>query len=85
MSSDVLALTSSANTVSRAMMTVPILVFHDIVDVILVIGSETESAEFTLTFVVNALLLLLIYIKALVQVGEKSLKVRGELLLTVRI
>ena len=67
------------------MMTVPILVFHDIVDVILVIGSETESAEFTLTFVVNALLLLLIYIKALVQVGEKSLKVRGELLLTVRI
>lgn len=67
------------------MMTVPILVFHDIVDVILVIGSETESAEFTLTFVVNALLLLLIYIKALVQVGEKSLKFRGELLLTVRI
>lgn len=48
------------------MVTVPVLIFHDIVDVILVIGSETESAEFTLALVVDALLILAILIKTLV-------------------
>jgi|TARA_B110000305_G_C19440471_1_gene641526 hypothetical protein len=55
------------------MMTVPVLVFHDVVDIVLVIGSKTESAELTLAFVVDALLLLLSNVETLVQVGEKSL------------
>ena len=55
------------------MMTVPVLVFHDVVDIVLVIGSETESAELTLALVVDALLLLLSYVETLVQVGEKNL------------
>jgi hypothetical protein len=73
LSRDVLALTSSAYAVSCAMMTVPVLVFHDVVDIVLVIGSKTESAELTLAFVVDALLLLLSNVETLVQVGEKSL------------
>ena len=48
------------------MMTVPVLVFHDIVDVVLVVGSETESAELPFAIVVNALLMLLVYVEALV-------------------
>ena len=67
------------------MMAVPVLVFHDVVDIVLVIGSKTEGAELTLAFVVDALLLLLSNVETLVQVGEKSLKFRSELLLTVRI
>ena len=63
MSRDVLALTSSAYAVSCAMMAVPVLVFHDVVDIVLVIGSKTEGAE--LTFLSN--------VETLVQVGEKSL------------
>lgn len=73
MSRDVLALTSGAYTVTCAMMTVPVLVFHDVVDIVLVIGSEAESAELTLALVVDALLLLLSYVETLVQVGEKNL------------
>lgn len=67
------------------MVAVPILVFHDIVDVVLIIGSETESAELTLALVVDALLLLLTHVQALIEVGEKSLKVSSELLLAVRV
>jgi hypothetical protein len=38
-------------------MAMPVLVFEDIVDIVLVISSQTESAELPLAFVVNALVL----------------------------
>ena len=57
------------------MMAVPVLIFHDVVDIVLVIGPETEGAEFALAFVVNALRILLNTIEALVKIGEKSLEV----------
>ena len=50
--SQILPQAPSANTVSCAMMTVPIFVFQYLVDVVLVVCSETESAEFTFAFIV---------------------------------
>lgn len=54
---DVLPDASGADAVASAVMAVPVLVFEDVVDVVLVIRSQTESAKLPLAFVVYVLIL----------------------------
>ena len=54
--SDILANAPGANAVPRAMVTVPVLVLQDLVEVVLVIRPEAERAKFSIAFIVNVFL-----------------------------
>jgi hypothetical protein len=88
--SDVLPNTPGADAVAGAMVTVPVLVFQDLVQVVLVIGPKAKSAEFTIAFVINVLLSLLAFrrqirVEIREKVGEKGSQLNCELKVAERI
>ena len=94
----ILPQTSGADTVASAMMTVPVFVSHDLVDVVLVICSQAECAELSFAFVVDTALvatffarlwvnltrrnLRCLWIQVLIKVREEHFGVTSKLLLT---
>ena len=51
LSCDVLSLAAGADAVAGAVVAVPVLVSNDFVDVVLVVGSQTESAKLAFAFI----------------------------------
>ena len=54
----VLALATCADTVAGAVMAVPVLVPHDLVDVVLIVRAQAEGAELTLALILDGTFLL---------------------------
>jgi hypothetical protein len=50
---DILPDAPCTNAVSSAVMTMPVLILQDLIDVILIIGAQTESAELTIALIIN--------------------------------
>lgn len=61
MSGDVLADAASAEAVPRAVVAVPVFVFQDFVQVVLIIGPEAKSAKFAIALIIDVLWLFAIF------------------------
>lgn len=63
------------DAISRAVVAVPIFVFQNFSEILLIIGPETKSAELSVALIVNILgflaRLLMVWVKVLEQVWEK--------------